>query len=124
VGITCSWCEVALEFKTSTLVCCVCMLLQVFYLATTSSSTSGSDDRLIVVGGVMSKMSGPLRSKLTSKLSELAEQKQNRIAKRAGMKGLDSGLAASQKSAGLCWRAVCLVRHPERSTVCVLRVAA
>lgn len=69
------------------------------FQSATSSATSGSlEERLIVVGQVMSAMPSSVRSKLTKKLSELAEARQNAVSKKAGFKGLDSIVVGNKAS--------------------------
>ena len=69
----------------------------------TSSASGPGDERLIVVGQVMSGLPSAVRDKLTKKLSELAEAKQNKMLKKQGMKGLDTitgtGAKPKQKDA-------------------------
>ncbi len=85
----------------TTLPCASLVLLpQLFYVATTCSTSCTSEERLIAVGRVKSTLSAPLRSKLTTRLAELAEQHQNRITKRAGMKALDSSIVVKPKPSG------------------------
>lgn len=74
------------------------LFMQMFQCATSSTAGGSSDERLIVVGQVMSTLPGALRSKLTKKLSELAEARQNNVAKRAGFKGLDTIAVAGKSS--------------------------
>lgn len=73
-------------------------LLQMFQCAT-ASSTGGArvDDRLTVVGQVMSTIPSALRAKLTKKLSELAEARQNAVSKKAGFKSIDTIVVGGTK---------------------------
>ena len=65
----------------------------------TASSTGGAsvDDRLTVVGQVMSTIPSALRAKLTKKLSELAEARQNAVSKKAGFKSIDTIVVGGTK---------------------------
>jgi hypothetical protein len=70
--------------------------LKMFQCATSSTTAGPAEERLIVVGQVMSTLPSAVRSKLTKKLSELAEARQNALAKRAGHRGLDDAVVGTK----------------------------